>query len=167
MVCSFLCVNRQKSLQVVAAFLAIVLVLALVGGLLASSGGGGDDGGDPPVSTLANGLEATDNTGSLGPPVTVRHSDLPSMTVQELPPEAVATAQLILEGGPFPYPQDGGTFENREGLLPDEAEGYYKEYTVPTPGSEDRGPRRLVVGEEGGLYYTEDHYESFREVVGF
>lgn len=155
--------NRQKRTQIVAAFMALVLVLGLVGGLL--SAGGSDDGG-PPVNTLPNGLEATDNTGTLGPPVTTRYSDLPAVVVQDLPDEAVATAQLILDGGPFPYPQDGSVFENREGLLPAEDAGYYKEYTVPTPGSDDRGARRIVVGERGGIYYTEDHYESFREIVG-
>ena len=66
----------------------------------------------------------------------------------------------------FPYPQDGTVFQNREGLLPAEEAGYYREYTVPTPGSPDRGARRLIVGEAGGIYYTDDHYESFREIVG-
>jgi ribonuclease T1 len=155
-------VNRQKGLQVTAAFLAIVLVLGLVGGLLAS--GSDDGGGDTTGSTLPNGLTISEDTTPLGPPVTTRYSDLPTIASAELPEEAVATAQLVLDGGPFPYPQDGSTFQNREGLLP--ADGTYKEYTVPTPGSPDRGARRLVVGDDGGIWYTDDHYESFREVVG-
>jgi ribonuclease T1 len=154
--------NRQKRVQVVAGFMALVLVLALVGGLLASSSS--DDA--PTASTLANGLTVSDDTTPLGPPVTTRYSDLPTVSASELPEEAVATAQLVLDGGPFPYPQDGSVFQNREGLLPEQPAGYYTEYTVPTPGSEDRGARRLVVGESGGIYYTDDHYESFREVVG-
>ncbi len=69
--------------------------------------------------------------------------------------------RLIDSGEPLPYEQDGATFQNREGLLPDEPEGYYREYTVETPGSDDRGARRLVIGEEGETYYTRDHYQSF------
>lgn len=81
-----------------------------------------------------------------------------------LPPEAFDTIDLIQRGGPFPYRQDGKTFGNREGLLPDEARGYYREYTVPTPGSPDRGARRIVTGGSppSAWYYTDDHYRSFR-----
>ena len=57
-------------------------------------------------------------------------------------------------------------FGNREGLLPDQRSGYYREYTVPTPGSQDRGARRLVIGAAGEIYYTDDHYASFRRVGG-
>ncbi|MBK0867521.1 MAG: ribonuclease [Saccharopolyspora sp.] len=81
--------------------------------------------------------------------------------LSELPPEATDTVNLIKQGGPFPYPQDGQTFSNREGILPDCADGYYKEYTVETPGSDDRGARRFVVGDGGEYFYTEDHYETF------
>ncbi len=83
------------------------------------------------------------------------------VTLSSLPPEAAETVELIKAGGPFPYPEDGQTFGNREGLLPDCADGYYKEYTVETPGSDDRGARRFVVGEAGEFFWTEDHYESF------
>lgn len=81
-----------------------------------------------------------------------------------LPPEAFDTIDLIQQGGPFPYRQDGTTFGNREGLLPDEARGYYREYTVTTPGSSDRGARRIVTGGDppADWYYTDDHYRSFR-----
>jgi ribonuclease T1 len=70
----------------------------------------------------------------------------------------------IESGEPLPYEEDGGTFQNREGLLPDQPLGYYREYTVETPGSPDRGARRLVIGEGGEVYYTDDHYASFREI---
>jgi ribonuclease T1 len=70
----------------------------------------------------------------------------------------------IESGGPLAYEEDGGTFQNREGLLPEEPIGYYREYTVETPGSPDRGARRLVIGEGGEVYYTDDHYASFREI---
>ncbi|GAA3110151.1 ribonuclease domain-containing protein [Streptosporangium carneum] len=87
---------------------------------------------------------------------------LSTRALSTLPVEAAATWRLILNGGPFPYPRDGVVFQNRERLLPVRSRGYYHEYTVPTPGSRDRGARRLVSG--GGteeLYYTGDHYRSF------
>ncbi len=87
------------------------------------------------------------------------------MTLDELPPEAVETIDLIFAGGPFPYDRDGITFQNREGLLPRQARGYYSEYTVITPGSRDRGARRIIAGADGEFYYTDDHYESFAWVV--
>jgi len=81
--------------------------------------------------------------------------------LSNLPPEATETADLIEQGGPFPYPQDGTVFQNREDLLPDCATGYYHEYTVQTPGSPDRGARRIVTGDAGEHFYTDDHYASF------
>jgi ribonuclease T1 len=90
---------------------------------------------------------------------------LPVVPLTELPVEAAETWRLIERGGPYPYPDDDGTvFQNREGLLPAEDPGYYREYTVATPGSDDRGQRRLVTGAERELYYTDDHYESFVQV---
>ncbi|MGW5052286.1 ribonuclease domain-containing protein [Actinokineospora sp. NPDC004072] len=87
---------------------------------------------------------------------------LPTAALSELPAEVAQTWALIERGGPFPYPdRDGSTFGNREGLLPERESGYYKEYTVPTPGSPDRGARRLVTGSADEVYYSADHYESF------
>jgi ribonuclease T1 len=71
---------------------------------------------------------------------------------------------LVEAGGPFPHDQDGSTFQNREGLLPQQPQGHYKEYTCETPGSEDRGARRLVIGAGGETYYTADHYRSFTQI---
>ncbi|MFC4001404.1 ribonuclease domain-containing protein [Prauserella oleivorans] len=89
-------------------------------------------------------------------------SGLPVAALSTLPPEVERTWRLIEEGGPFPYPdQDGTIFGNRERLLPAKPAGYYREYTVETPGSPDRGTRRLVTGSEDELYYTGDHYQSF------
>ena len=83
-----------------------------------------------------------------------------------LPAEARETLKLIDAGGPFPYRRDGITFQNREGRLPDQPRGYYREYTVPTPGSRDRGARRIVTGDKppAVFYYTADHYKSFRRI---
>jgi ribonuclease T1 len=89
-----------------------------------------------------------------------------------LPKEARATLALIKAGGPFPYVRDASAFGNREKLLPARARGYYREYTVATPGARDRGARRIVAGAgpagdvrtSGEYYYTEDHYNSFRRI---
>ena len=70
-----------------------------------------------------------------------------------------------LGGGPFPYPRnDGVVFENREGHLPKEPSSYYHEYTVVTPGTQDRGPRRIITGSQGEKYFTADHYDSFQRI---
>jgi ribonuclease T1 len=90
---------------------------------------------------------------------------MPTIAFAQLPQEAQATIRLIDRGGPFPYNQDGAIFGNREGLLPPEPNGYYHEYTVDTPGSADRGARRVIGGRAGELYYTDDHYDSFRKIV--
>ncbi|HET9379577.1 MAG TPA: ribonuclease domain-containing protein [Streptomyces sp.] len=85
-----------------------------------------------------------------------------SICYSDLPSQAHDTLDLIEQGGPFPYDQDGTVFQNREGILPSQSTGYYHEYTVITPGSPDRGARRIVTGEDYQEdYYTADHYESF------
>lgn len=88
---------------------------------------------------------------------------------QQLPSEAQKTLTLIEQGGPFPYRRDGVVFHNRERRLPLHDQGYYREYTVPTPGANDRGARRIVCGGEKPAqpdvcYYTADHYRSFRRI---
>jgi ribonuclease T1 len=82
-----------------------------------------------------------------------------------LPPEARTTLQLIESGGPFPYSKDGTVFHNYEGVLPEKPDGYYREYTVVTPGASDRGARRVVAGSNGERYYTDDHYNTFQLIV--
>lgn len=94
---------------------------------------------------------------------------LDSVALSALPTEAQRTLQLIKQGGPFPYPRkDGSTFNNFEKLLPKQPRGYYREYTVPTPGARNRGARRIVAGSppetSGEYYYTDDHYRSFRRI---
>jgi len=86
------------------------------------------------------------------------------LAVADLPPEARATLALIKAGGPFPYRQDGLVFGNREKRLPLRDRGYYREYTVRTPGERDRGARRIVAGLGGEYYYTADHYRSFKRI---
>jgi len=84
--------------------------------------------------------------------------------VAQYPPERaelMATLELIERDGPFPYRQDGGTFANRGNQLPAQEPGYYREYTVPTPASPDRGARRVIRGRGGETYYTRDHYRTF------
>lgn len=89
--------------------------------------------------------------------------------VTELPRQGRETYELIRQGGPFPYEKDGTVFGNRERLLPIEKRGYWREYTVKTPGSRDRGARRIVCGgptrAPHACFYTADHYASFRQIV--
>jgi ribonuclease T1 len=87
------------------------------------------------------------------------------VAVSELPAEARRTLTLVDSGGPFPYSKDGATFGNFERLLPTRPGGFYREYTVPTPGTASRGARRIVTGEQERLYfYTADHYASFKRI---
>ncbi len=85
--------------------------------------------------------------------------------LDELPREAHKTLSLIKKDGPFPYQRDGATFGNFERRLPQKERGYYKEYTVPTPGARDRGARRIVAGRKGEFYFTDDHYQTFRRIL--
>ena len=92
-----------------------------------------------------------------------------TISIRELPTQGSQTYQLIALGGPFPYEKDGVVFGNRERLLPLNSRGYYREYTVQTPGLRHRGTRRIVCGGKprtpDACYYTADHYASFRRIV--
>ncbi|MFF9067399.1 ribonuclease domain-containing protein [Streptomyces sp. NPDC014891] len=131
--------------------LALLLCVLLAG--CSTSGGGAAPAA--PARTSAT-TEAPSPTGDSG---------LPAVRAADLPPEARRTLDLIARGGPFPYAKDGAVFSNFERLLPREPRGYYREYTVKTPGERDRGARRIVTGREGEIYWTDDHYASFREVI--
>lgn len=103
-------------------------------------------------------------------PTLARSSTPETLALNQLPKQAQDTYALIRRGGPFPYQKDGTVFGNRERLLPRQARGYYREYTVKTPGSRDRGARRIVCGgaqptEPDNCYYTADHYASFSRIV--
>ena len=92
-----------------------------------------------------------------------------TVALAELPVQGQRTYGAILNGGPFRHEKDGTVFGNRERLLPQERRGHYREYTVDTPGSRDRGARRIVCGGErttpSDCWYTADHYASFRRIV--
>ena len=106
-------------------------------------------------------------------PLAFAREPAPSSAVDEvrlaqLPPQVRETLALIRAGSRMPYPKDGSVFGNREAVLPRQARGYYTEYTVPTPGSRDRGARRIVAGGDpvgsNEFYYTADHYRSFQRI---
>ncbi|KUN01972.1 hypothetical protein AQI95_28175 [Streptomyces yokosukanensis] len=133
--------------------LAVVLA-ALLAGCSSGSGPGSGAGtatGPRPAGTSASAPAWAHGMG------TVRESRLPA--------EARTALARIDRGGPFPYAKDGVVFGNYEGRLPGHRRGYYHEYTVKTPGSRDRGARRIVTGQGGEIYYTDDHYNSFRAVL--
>ena len=97
-------------------------------------------------------------------------ADTRTVVLQQLPAQAQATERLVRSGGPFPYGKDGTVFGNREGVLPKETRGWYREYTVRTPGNASRGARRIVCGgreptRPQACYYSDDHYTSFRRIV--
>lgn len=121
-----------------------------------------------PVSGATASGAATTSTAKATTTTTVRRTkDANGFTLvraTQLPEEAQQTLALIDKGGPYPYERDGIVFQNRERILPAQASGYYREFTVVTPGSSDRGARRIVVGRGGERYYTADHYESFVRV---
>ncbi len=130
----------RRARRPLVALLALVIALAIGYGIKASDGG---SSGPSATSTASTGRVA----------------------LSSLPPAAAATVQLIERGGPFPYPSnDGVVFHNNEHRLPAEPDGYYHEYTVPTPGSSDRGARRMITGRAGEYWYTGDHYETFQRV---
>ena len=83
------------------------------------------------------------------------------VATSSLPPEAQQTLSLIRAGGPYPFKRDGITFHNREQRLPLQPKGYYREFTVPTPGLNHRGAKRIIAGRGGEFYYTANHYRSF------
>ncbi len=104
-------------------------------------------------------------TPAIARPATAPTSSIRPIALEALPPEARTTLRLIRIGGPFPYPQKDGTiFGNFEQRLPRAPRGYYREYTVPTPGSRNRGARRIIAGQQREYYYTSDHYQSFSRI---
>jgi ribonuclease T1 len=154
-------VNATPGRRTAVVLIAVVLALAALTGC-----GRGSTSAPTDVASPTGGAGASvspSDAASLAPATPV--SGLAAMTVAQLPKEGVTTLRLIASGGPFPYSKDGVTFSNREALLPQHPSGWYQEYTVITPGSSDRGARRIIAGKDGGRFYTSDHYASFREVL--
>jgi ribonuclease T1 len=152
--------GKSTKLLAFVALLAGLLVLAIVAGGR-FSGTQLDGGAAATVSGSASSVPSVPSgAGGVANP-----SQLAEVKASELPAEGLKTLALIAKGGPYPYAQDGINFGNFEGILPRKTSGYYKEYTVRTPGESDRGARRIVVGKAGEKYYTADHYSSFRFIV--
>jgi ribonuclease T1 len=118
------------------------------------------------IAVVVAGSPMAQARGLMDGPATVQAA---TVRVTELPRPGQETYELIRRGGPFPHDKDGTVFGNRERQLPTERRGYYREYTVSTPGSRDRGARRIVCGGPSRMphacYYTADHYASFRKIV--
>ena len=98
------------------------------------------------------------------PEAYVVQKELPSVALSELPAEAQETLRTIKRGGPFAYQRDGTVFRNFERRLPKKPRGYYREYTVKTPGARNRGARRIISGGMNEYYYTADHYQTFNRI---
>ncbi|GAA3087625.1 ribonuclease T1 [Kribbella aluminosa] len=133
-------INNQKTAKIVAVVVIAMLVITLAASLFGCSAGTKPASVDP-----ASGLKY--------------------VAVADLPKEAQDTLKLVDQGGPFPYSRDGVVFGNLEKILPKHDRGYYHEYTVKTPGAKDRGARRIISGNTGERYYTDDHYKSFRRIA--
>ena len=152
--------STRQAVQLVAVGLVLLVVVAAY--LLIRGGSAGVAGaGSAPARPGARATMTTaPATGAVDPV-----SGLRWVEESALPAQATETLALIRAGGPYPYPRnDDQVFGNREGLLPKKGSGYYREYTVVTPGSADRGERRIIVGSGGEKYYTADHYQSFRRI---
>ena len=171
--------GRGARTAVAAVGLLVLVLVAVLVGLLGPSGS--DAGPDPagttsvrPAGRASTGPSARSSRRPTAPSTATAtnaggrdpRSGLPLVALGQLPPEARQTVALIDRGGPFPYAKDGVTFGNNEGLLPAHPRGWYREYTVRTPGEGDRGPRRIVTGDDDReIYYTGDHYVTFARVT--
>lgn len=159
---------KLQRLTALLALLAGLVVLAFVLAGMPQTGTAPPDAGEPATSQSAPSQpNAAKSTAHAAPatPAVANVSGLPEVRASELPDEARRTLALIAGGGPYPYSRDDVTFGNFERILPRKSSGYYKEYTVPTPGESDRGARRIVAGKAGEKYYTADHYNSFKFII--
>ncbi|MFD0277054.1 ribonuclease domain-containing protein [Kitasatospora sp. NPDC127111] len=166
--------SKNRVLVLVAVLLAVLAAVAGCG-----SAGGGTGHPKASTSTAAVSTSAASAPRPTGPKPSAPGPTVPPSAAAtwvptdpaladvcrtRLPGEARDTLALIAAGGPYPYRSDGIVFENRENRLPRKASGYYHEFTVVTPGSADRGARRVVTGNAGEQYWTADHYGTFQEI---
>ncbi|MFJ1756911.1 ribonuclease [Kitasatospora sp. NPDC088134] len=163
--------------------LVVLVLLGIVAGVVALTAGGSGSGSPSTAKSSAK-SSATGSPAAGGPkPSAPAKSPVPTAPAKpsesawvptstsladvcrsKLPAQALDTLGLIAKGGPYPYRSDGIVFENRESRLPRQSNGYYHEFTVVTPGSDDRGTRRVVTGGVGEQYWTADHYATFQEI---
>jgi ribonuclease T1 len=158
-------VARGRTWCRIAGVIATAAVALAVAGCTPAGGAPGGGAGAPPPAAGAAQTRPGGPVQAAAKAVATPRSGLATVRLADLPKEARRTVELIGQGGPFPFQRDGITYQNREKILPKQSQGYYREYTVVTPGSKDRGARRVVAGRAGELYYSDDHYQSFREVV--
>jgi guanyl-specific ribonuclease Sa len=144
--------NKESAVSL-SRFIPLVLLAALIGAIVFWN-----RHAPPPASMESHGNVSLPAVGRYNCPAA--KTNLPDF----MPPEACVTLTAILQGGPFPYSQDGVVFGNYEGVLPKQPHGYYHEYTVPTPDAHNRGARRIITGGTPPtvFYYTDDHYRSFK-----
>ncbi|MGW0395100.1 ribonuclease domain-containing protein [Streptomyces sp. NPDC003042] len=138
---------------------ALFLCVALVGAV----GCGGKPAPAPPAVSAGDSPSSGKPTGASAVPGWAE--GMATVRAEALPRQARDVLALIDKGGPYAYRQDGTVFGNFEKVLPKQKRGYYREFTVKTPGERDRGARRIVTGEGGEFYYTDDHYETFKAVL--
>ena len=157
---------RNRSLLPVLLGALVILALVVFGGQGLT---GGPETTTPEAATSAaappQSAPPSGPAGARTAPEADNPSGLPAIRESELPPEGRRVLALIRAGGPYRYSQDDQAFGNFERILPRQDRGYYREYTVPTPGESDRGARRIVAGRGGDKYYTDDHYESFSYIA--
>lgn len=158
-----------RNAVVAVALLALVLVVVLTRLVGGGSEGSGSVGPGASASAAPSASDTSRSRPTRGPSAAATRdpeTGLRVVALSSLPRQAQQTVALIDRGGPFPYRQDGATFGNRERRLPSHPNGWYREYTVVTPGEDDRGPRRIVTGDDDRqVFYTADHYDSFVRVA--
>ncbi|MEO3935669.1 ribonuclease domain-containing protein [Dermatophilaceae bacterium Soc4.6] len=148
---------RTRAWATLVVALAVVLLAILLPRLTA-----GSTSAEPTARTSVSPRTSVSTRTSVSPRTTPTGT---SVAESDLDGPARATLALVRAGGPFPYPRnDGVTYHNANRVLPIQRDGYYTEYTVPTPGSSSRGARRIIAGQGGDYYYTRDHYDSFARI---
>ncbi|MFJ7205541.1 ribonuclease domain-containing protein [Streptomyces sp. NPDC098789] len=144
---------------------AVFLCVALVG---TAGCAGKKDPAPPGAAASGSSPGGSASSGSPSPRASAAPGwakGMKTVRAAELPPQARDTLALIDKGGPYPYRQDDTVFGNFEKRLPQQKRGYYHEFTVKTPGSRDRGARRIITGQGSEFFYTDDHYDTFKAVL--